>query len=50
MKTIQVLLSLTVAINAVVIGKDKWTPLTDLLKNWEFTEDFAVSVGTAEEG
>jgi CubicO group peptidase (beta-lactamase class C family) len=41
-----------VAVNAVQIpvGKDKWAPLTALLKDWEFTDNFAVQVGTAEDG
>ena len=29
---------------------DKWSPLRSLLTDWLFTENFAVSVGTAEAG
>lgn len=29
--------------------EDRWSPLKDLLSGWLFTEDFAVSIGTAED-
>lgn len=57
MKVFTALFTLIAAISALEVpdfdvpaGKDKWAPLTELLKGWEYTKNFAVQVGTAEEG
>jgi len=32
------------------IGADRWAPLLQLLKGWEFTENYAITVGNAKSG
>lgn len=35
-------------VEASATEKHDWKPLRELLKSWEFTQNYAVAVGTAE--